>query len=280
MTLDAATDHDDRSQILAAITSFLSALSNDPPKAHSYILPSSYAVITHAPDDPTITTDHTPAGGDDQAVTTTCTLADLVSRHAAAKGNSTISLAPPTPTIWIGGRLAAAWAHLSITSTSTPLHHDGVAAYTLFKRAEGWLIGGLAERHWPASAEPAVEEVVIETGQPDAMVAPTVELCRLLNAEAWDKVGSLMLLGGGATYARFPHTLIMVGWEDWFGKMRVMLERAKPAYVEQALVEWEARRYGDVGLVWTPFTVAVDGEVRITGWNVFSMLRTGGKVVD
>jgi hypothetical protein len=196
-------------------------------------------------------------------------------REGGGSPNSIISFAPPGPDIWVGGRLAAAWAGLSITDADTGAElRRGVAAYTLFKREEGWQIGGLADKQWKAAA---AEEPEFTQDAPEDMVAPTLELCRLLNEERWGKVGALMLPGGGATYMRFPHTLVMVGWEDFFGKMRVMLEKGKPGYVEQALIDWEGRSCGDVGLVWTPFTVSLDGEVRIRGFNVFTMLKKEGR---
>ncbi len=255
---------DDRLEILETISSFFSALSTSPENARSFVLPEAHAVIRG------------PFELADGPALVTSTLADLISRTGSSHAASPCDIAAvsPEPQAWIGGRFAAVWTKILVKDKAAQTEiRRGVAELTLFKREEGWRIGALAEKQWEASApEPTHTDNV-----PAEMVAPTLELCRLLNEERWDEVESLMVPGGGATYMRFPHTLIMVGWKDFFSKMRAMLEKAKPGYVEQALMDWDGRSCGDVGVVWTPFTVSLDGEVRIRGFNVFTMLKTEGR---
>jgi hypothetical protein len=255
----------DKEDVLAAVTGYLASISESKPpfaNVHKYILPESYAVLVRL-------------GGE----LVQCTLAELVSRtereaddlYKAGATSVKTQLVSPEPDIWVGGRFAAAWVRYAHQVDGVEKLR-GVSAYTLFKRDEGWKIGAIADKQWAAGdAVPEVKEV------PADMMEPNLELCRLLNEEKWDVVGDLMLPGGGATYMRYPHTLLMLEWPDFFAKMRVMLEKAKPGYVEQELLDWEGRVCGDVGLVWTPFTVALDGEVRIRGYNIFSMLKKDGK---
>lgn len=86
--------------------------------------------------------------------------------------------------------------------------------------------------HWPirsgrvgeGEAEPP--EVVNEA-TPELM-APVLELVELLNDEKWDQVMEPMLPGGGATYSRFPNTLLAMLWPEFYKMMEMMemLERA------------------------------------------------------
>jgi hypothetical protein len=255
----------DKEEVLASINGFLTSMSNKKPPfpdAHKYILPESYAVLSH------------PDG------LVQCTLADLVTYieeklakvYESGATSAEESLVEPGPDVWVGGRFAAVWAGYSLKVDGEEKLR-GVSAFTLFKREDGWKIGAIADKQWEAGEEapPFAEEVTAE------MMEPSLELCRLLNEERWDEVMGLMLPGSGATYMRFPHTLLMVQWPEFFSRMRAMLEKAKPGYVEQKLMDWEGRICGDVGLVWTPFTVALDGEVRIRGYNIFTMLKRDGK---
>ncbi|KAK3936661.1 hypothetical protein QBC46DRAFT_394446 [Diplogelasinospora grovesii] len=263
-----ATATDDKSEIiLACIRGFLTSLSAKPPlseDAQKYILPESFAVLSHPGPDGLIQ----------------CTLSDFLARteantaslYSSGATSAVYSLTDPEPVVWTGGRFSAVWTGYSLIVDGVEKSR-GVYAFTLFERDDGWRIGGIASKQWPAANTEYPPPPPFSDDVTPEMVGPTLELCKLLNEEKWEEVESLMLPGSGATYMRYPGTLLMMEWPEFFSRMRAMLEKAKPGYVHQELMDWEGRICGDVGLIWTPFTVALDGEVRIRGYNVFSMLR-------
>ncbi|KAL6863377.1 hypothetical protein ACO1O0_003629 [Amphichorda felina] len=257
-----ATDAE-KEEVLATVKGFLASISNKKPPfpdALQYILPDSYAVLWHPNE------------------VTQCTLGELIPRiesHLAeiyeSGATADLSIVDPGPDVWVGGRFAAVWAGYSSKIDGVEKKR-GVNAFTLFKREEGWKIGGLADTQWTVG-EKAPELINEATTE---MMAPILELVDLLNEEKWDEVMRVMLPGGGATYMRFPHTLLSPLWPEFFSKMRVMLEKSS-GYVEQKLMDWEGRIIGDLGFVWTPFTVTVDGNLKVVGYNIFTMLRKDGK---
>ncbi|PMD36171.1 hypothetical protein L207DRAFT_515894 [Hyaloscypha variabilis F] len=254
----------EQEEVLAAVKGFLASISNKKPPfaaALNFVLPDSYAALSH------------PEG------LIQCKLGELISRleediskiYESGAKSVEVSLFEPGPDVWVGGRFAAFWAGYSFKVDGEEKKR-GVNAFTLFKREDGWKIGGLADTQWEASEAPPqfVNEVTSE------MMAPNLDLCVLLNDEKWDQVIELMLPGGGATYQRFPHTLLTPYWPEFFSKMREMLEKSS-GYVEQKLMDWDGRSAGELGLVWTPFTVTVDGDLKVVGYNIFTMLKRDGK---
>lgn len=252
-----------KEEVLATVKGFLASISNKKPPfpdALKYILPDSYAVLSRL----------------DELIQ--CTLGELVphlERHLAkiyeSGATSDLSIVDPGPDVWVADRFAAVWAGYS-SKVDGGEKKRGVNAFTLIKREEGWKIGGIADTQWAAGEKPPdqVNEATTE------MMAPILELVDLLNDEKWDEVMRVMLPGGGATYMRFPHTLLSPLWPEFYSKMRVMLEKSS-GYVEQKLMDWEGRIIGDLGFVWTPFTVTMDGNLKVVGYNIFTMLKKDGK---
>jgi len=255
---------DDKQEVLAAANGFLKCVSNNKPPflgTLKYILPDSYAVLSHP----------------DELIQ--CTLGEFVIRleEAATKiyesgaTSVKISLIEPGPEVWVANRLAAVWANYSFQVDGQE-KLCGVYAFTLFKREDGWKIGAIADTQWKAGekAPPLQDEATPE------IMAPILQMVDLLNEERWDEVMGPMLPGGGATYSRYPHTLLTPLWPEFYSKMRIMLEKSS-GYVEQKLMNWEVRIAGELGFVWTPFTVTVDGNLKVVGFNIFTMLKRDSK---
>jgi hypothetical protein len=254
----------DKEEVLAAVNGFLTSISNKKPPfpdAFKYILPDSYAVLSHPEE------------------LVQCTLGELVTRlegqltkiYESGVTSAGVSIVEPGPDVWIANRFAAVWASYSSKVDGEEKQH-GVNAFTLFKREDGWKIGAIADTQWKAGEAPPP---LMNEATPE-MMAPILELVDLLNDEKWDEVMRPMLPGGGATYSRFPHTLLTPLWPEFYSKMRAMLEKSS-GYVEQKLMNWEGRIVGELGFVWTPFTVTVDGELKVVGFNIFTMLKRDGK---
>lgn len=252
-------------EVLAVISGFLATLSNNQRPLASllnYVLPESFAVLTYP-------------GGMLQ-----CTLKDLVMRseqevskiYASGASSTKCTLVEPGPEIWVCGRLAAVWSGVTLDVDGT-VQFSGTGAFTLFKREDGWKIGGIAATKCEAGGSPPPS---FEDALP-SLVETVLESNRLLNEKRWDEIDRPLLPGGGCTYARFPHTLSAMLWPELNGKMRIMSEKA-PGYVEHKLMNWEGRVIGDLGFVWTPFTVTLDGKLRISGYhNVYTLLKVDDK---
>ncbi|ORY67808.1 uncharacterized protein BCR38DRAFT_428209 [Pseudomassariella vexata] len=255
----------EKQEVLATVNGFLKSISKQKPHSPNileYILPDSFAVLSHQ----------------DELIQ--CTLGELIPRlegkfsKIIESGTTSAgeSIPEPDPDIWVHERFAAVWNGFSIQVDGVEELH-GASAFTLLRGDDGWKIAALADTQWKADKQDPPR--LVKEATPELM-APVLDLVQLLNDEKWDEVMRPMLPGGGATYSRFPNTLLHMLWPEFYARMRVMLERA-PGYVEQKLMDWEGRMIGDLGFVWTPFTVAMDGELRIRGFNIFTLLRKDGK---
>lgn len=255
----------ERDEVLAVVTSFWRYLLDTPPPltdALNYVLPDSFFVLAH------------------WKGVIQCTLKEFISRvekelidvHETGPDSVKGGLCEPGPDIWVDGRLAAVWTGHT-ASVWGSLRVEGVSAITLFKREDGWKIGGIAATQWGPHASPntLVGESTTE------LLKPVLESNRLLNEKRWDEIDRPLYPGGGCTYARFPHTLSSMLWPELNEKMKAMAEKA-PGHVEHKLMNWEVRMMGDLGFVWTPVTVTLNGEVKISGYHdVYTLLKRDNK---
>lgn len=254
-----------RDEIFGVINDFLASLSNQkPPLSNTltYLWPESFAVVSSP-------------GEIFQG-----TLADYVVHlekqlstvyEAGATSASTVLL-EPNQDVWISERLAAVFSGYSFTVDNQEKNR-GVAVYTLVRREDRWKIGAIGAMQWDAgeAPPPVVSQATSE------LLEPVLESNRLLNEKKWDGIDQPLLPGGGVTVSRFPQPLVTMLWPELNEKMRSMSERA-PGYVEHKLMDWEGRSMGNFGLVWTPYTVSLDGKLRISGYhNVHTLLKRDGK---
>jgi len=255
----------DREQVLAVVNGFLASISDQRPPfldSQKYILSESLAVLSRP----------------DRLVQ--CTLGVLVTRveeklarfYDAGAKSIVDALVEPGPDVWISGRLAAVWSGYALSVDGKEMLR-GATAITLFKLEDGWKISAIADDQWNGGEEPPVfvQEV------PREMIEPCLELSRLSGEERWDGVIDLLLPGSGATHASFPHVPSTLQWPEFVSGIRETVEKAKPGRVEQKFQDWEGRVCGDMGLVWTPFVVSVDGKVTAQGHTVFTTLKKDGK---
>ncbi|KAH6643378.1 hypothetical protein BKA67DRAFT_665192 [Truncatella angustata] len=254
----------DKDEVLAVVNGFLESFSGTKPPfpdTLKYLVPGALAVLSR------------PDG------LVQCTLAGLVDRleeliskiHQSGGASVSEVLAHPGPDIWVHDRLAAVWSGFSV-NVDGRTKSSGVCAFTLVKLDDGWKIAAIADTHFRDDEAPPV---LVEEASPE-LVGPILESMRLLNEKKWDEMMRPRLAGGGATIARSPRSLTTMLWPELDEKMRSMSERA-PGYVEHKVVGSEGRMMGDLGFVWSQFTVTLNGELRITGYTADTLLKRDGK---
>lgn len=252
----------EKEDVLAAVTGFMESFANTKPpfsETLSYLLPESFAVSSYP-------------GGVVQS-----TLADFVLRleerllriYEAGAISADQTLVEPGPDVWVHERFAAVWSGYSF-KVEGEQKMRGSAVLSLIRRDEGWKIAAIADTLWGEgdAPPPPVREATPE------LMAPILEYMQLLNDKK--EIFRPLLPGGGVTVARFPAPPKAILWPELYETMKGMLERA-PGYVEHLVMDWEGRIVGDLGFVWSPFTVTLDGKLKIRGYNIFTLLKKDGK---
>ncbi|KAH8660089.1 hypothetical protein BX600DRAFT_438313 [Xylariales sp. PMI_506] len=263
----------DKNEILKAVKGYFASFSDTKPPltdTRKYVELESFAVISRP------------------GSLVQCTMGELIdymdSELSKAYGSGIGSIVTnlleddeSKPEVWVRDRLAAVWARYQTTADGKEVER-GACALTLLKREGevGWKIGGVADtKNLPdaTAAPPTAEE---EAATAAEVLQPALDAERFLNKKNWDEIMKPRLPGGGATIARDPKTVTCMLFPELIEKMSAMAERA-PGYVEHKMFDWEVRSVGDLGIVFAPFNVSLDGKLRITGCGIDFMLKKDGK---
>ncbi|KAJ7350058.1 hypothetical protein DFH08DRAFT_958983 [Mycena albidolilacea] len=250
------TDDASKAAALRTVQNFVAALSNNPPlesEAQSYVLPSSFALLSH------------PTANEFRQTR----LAQMVSNTSAKitrtleAGASSVEevLVAPGPDIWVHSDLAAVWAGYSVRVDGVERARGVNAVSLLNVPGEGWKISGTADTQWMPDAPPPPADNDEDEDEAEHILSP-------------------ILPGGGATHSRPPAVRIFETFPELVERVKRIMEAAPPGTVfEEPIFDVQTRRIGELGFVWAPFITTMDGVLRSRGVNVFTLLKMEGKWV-
>ncbi|KAJ6548416.1 hypothetical protein B0H19DRAFT_952656 [Mycena capillaripes] len=267
------TDDASKAAALRTVQNFVAALSNNPPlesEAQSYVLPSSFALLSH------------PAANEFRQTR----LAQMVSDTSAKitrileAGASSVEevLVAPGPDIWVHGDLTAVWAGYSVRVDGVERARGVNAVSLLNVPGEGWKISGAADTQWMPDAPPPPADN--DEDEDEAVMAPVHAFFAHLKARDWEHILSPIFPGGGATHSRPAAVRIFETFPELVERVKRIMEAASPGTVfEEPIFDVQTRRIGELGFVWAPFITTMDGVLRSRGVNVFTLLKMEGKWV-
>ncbi|KAF7364516.1 hypothetical protein MVEN_00320500 [Mycena venus] len=99
-----------------------------------------------------------------------------------------------------------------------------------------------------------------------------------LKNRAWDEVGEGLIpySGGGYTNVR-PPNILNLRRPAFIERLKVFGETMeKDIVMEEPLYDLEVRACGDLGFVWAPFMLTVNGGVASRGVSIYTLFRVDG----
>ncbi|KAM0338327.1 hypothetical protein ACHAPU_011356 [Fusarium lateritium] len=172
-------------------------------------------------------------------------------------------LAKPDAEVWVSGDIAAVLVGWSASMDGPGEFVHTVHLVTLYRlpntspNDNPWrIVGSVDMNHLtPDIAAPPVEsDLLAET------IAPFQAMLTHIEAQDWEAITPLLLPGAGATVwqdSQVPETYM---WPEYIKYLQSQAESGSP--VEKKLRNHEARRCADLGFVWAPFVIEVDGKER------------------
>jgi hypothetical protein len=188
-------------------------------------------------------------------------------------------LAKPEAEVWVSGDIAAVLVGWSASMDGRGEFVHTVHLVTLHRLPEDessdgnpWRIVGSVDMN---HLSPDIPAPPVETGPLSEIITPFEALLTHIKAQDWEAITPLLLPGAGATVwqdSQDPKTFL---WPEYIKHLQAQAKSGSA--VEKKLLNCEARRCADVGFVWAPFVIEVDGEEHAQGVSVCTFRLEDGK---
>ncbi|RBR15762.1 hypothetical protein FVER53590_25940 [Fusarium verticillioides] len=185
-------------------------------------------------------------------------------------------LAEPSAEVWVSQNIAAVFVGWSASMDGRGEFIHTVHLCTLHRQilSDGnpWRISALVDMMHLSPEQPVPS---VETGPVSEIIAPFQDFLASIKAQDWEAIPALLLPGAGATISKdgqAPETLM---WPELIEHLQQEAQN-EPA-TEKRLLNCESRRCSDLGFVWAPFVVQVDGIEISHGICVCSFRLEGGR---
>lgn len=260
-----------KTEVLAALKIFLNTLSQEPPfsdAAEGLILGSSYACLSRPLSDSTV----------QSTLSEAVIYAERGAREsqAAAGGKVLWDLASSAPEIWIYERIAAAWIKYRQILPDGNESTNGAMLLSFALTENGWKVSGWADTQWQAN-DPSPPLSFKATNE---VMGPIDALLSAFSNPDWETLSSWFLPNGGCTLIRPPASSQVMTFKDSIIRLQDILKSLPAgAKFDEKLHDVEVRTCGDLGFIWAPHTIEVNGTLRYSGTNIFSVLQRGDKWV-
>ncbi|KAF5005416.1 hypothetical protein FDECE_8137 [Fusarium decemcellulare] len=249
--------------VTATLNEFNGVLAKKPPfsdEARKYVLESSLAVLS------------TSKG------LRQMTLGNMIDEEEALSQNPEFrrKFYAGSQKAWVHEDLAAAWIEFchvvgdGLEGNGEVLVRRGARLYGFAFTDGSWKITGLAS----TETEPSSEE---ESDVTPEIMKPINALLADFSNPDWDKLKEWFLPGAGCTLYRPPAAPTAMTMEQSIVRLQNMIKAG--ANIQEKIHDVEVRSHGDLGFVWAPFVVELDGNPRHTGVNIFTFLKRDGKWV-
>ncbi|KAK2590712.1 hypothetical protein QQS21_011606 [Conoideocrella luteorostrata] len=246
------------SEILSVLNKFNGFLSKKPPsvvEARKLVLDGSFAILSAR-------------NGLDQT-----TLGELIKREESRKNDIQLRLHDVPQKMWIYEDIAALWAEHGGKETESSEGEDGITGaemrlYGFARTNDGWKISGVAGTY----KDPSLESLSEPT---PALMEPVDALLSNFSHPDWDTLKDWFVPGAGCTLYRPPMEPMPMTMHQSIVRLQDMVKSGST--IQEKIQNVEARIHGDLGFVWAPFVVEIDGVPRHEGVNIFSFLNRSGK---
>ncbi|KAM0243047.1 hypothetical protein ACHAP5_006919 [Fusarium lateritium] len=194
----------------------------------------------------------------------------LVKTQEAGPTGFKHQLAKPGAEVWVSGNIAAVLVGWSASMDGPGEFLHTVHLVTLYRlpkdaSANGnpWrIVGSVDMNHLTPDipAPPVESDLLAET------IAPFQAMLTHIEAQDWEAITPLLLPGAGATVwweSQAPETYM---WPEYIKYLQSQAESGLP--VGKKLRNYEARRCADLGFVWAPFVIEINGKEPTQGISV------------
>jgi hypothetical protein len=175
--------------------------------------------------------------------------------------------------IWLHDNIAAVVSRNAVhVDGRDPSHRTNI--FSLLKDSSQWRIVGLTGCKWryDTTSQRALSEKEV--------MAPVERLFDSLTRYDWDGLVVDLLPSAGATLSRRPQPPLAVVWPDFVERLKRVVDALPPgSVIQEKIHNSKVRVCGDLALVWAPFIVELDGQLRSTGLNIFTLMKQDEKWV-
>ncbi|KAM0563164.1 hypothetical protein ACHAPJ_000880 [Fusarium lateritium] len=246
---------DSKSEISSAITEFLDILSKDSPSVEhvrNRLLEPSFVV-------------QSTSKGLEQT-----TLGELALNRKEQEADLKWSI-DESQEVFTYEKLGGAWTGWSIRAGDGSVTSRKKAVVGLAYTDGRWKVTGLASTE-EISEDPSSEH---ESKVNSDIMEPINALLDDFSQPDWDKLKQWFLPGAGVTLYRPPAEPASMTMEQSIVRLQDMIKSG--ITIQEKLHDIQVRKQGDLALVWAPFVVEINGELRHEGTNLFTLLKKDGK---
>ncbi|KAM0196118.1 hypothetical protein ACHAPA_004761 [Fusarium lateritium] len=256
---------DDQSQALAIVNDFHEYFSSPPPftEGSRFTLPHGLITVPFPPEMGGLKTENF----EDMYERVSGLLAKT---QEAGPTGFKHQLAKPDAEVWVSGDIAAVLVGWSASMDGPGEFVHTVHLVTLYHLPKDaspsgnpWRIVGSVDMN---HLKPDIPAPPVESGLLAETIAPFQAMLTHIKAQDWEAITPLLLRGAGATVWRDSQAPETYLWPEFIEYLQSQAGSGLP--IEKKLRNYEARRYADLGFVWAPFVIEVDGNEHARGINV------------
>ncbi|KAF5608661.1 hypothetical protein FPANT_421 [Fusarium pseudoanthophilum] len=185
-------------------------------------------------------------------------------------------LAEPSAEVWAFQNIAAVFVgwYASMNGRGEFVHtvHLCTLHRQILSDGNPWRISALVDMMHLSPKQPVPS---VETGPVSEIIAPLQYFLASIKAQDWEAIPALLLPGAGATISKDGHAPETFMWSEFIEHLKQ--EAQNEPKIEKRLLNCEVRRCSDLGFVWAPFVVRVDGVEVSYGVCVCSFRLEGGR---
>ncbi|KAH8882552.1 hypothetical protein GQ53DRAFT_847536 [Thozetella sp. PMI_491] len=257
MTLVVAPNQGDKALAFSAVKSLFAALDGTPPltDARKYVLEDGFSILSHK----------------DELLRST--LGEAINREEAVRAGRKheTTFSEPGPEVWVYDNLAAVFTGYTVKVDGTETFR-GARLFSLLKIEDEYKVTTIA------GVQTSCTDVAVASDADGEIMTTIDAFFDCLKKQDWDGFDPLILPDAGACLSRPPAPPLICAWPAFFDRLKAVVASLPPgSVIEEPIHDIEIRAIGDLGFVWAPFEVLLNGAPRSKGNNIMTLLKKDGR---